>query len=78
MNEIRESIIYVYQRADDPIRYIRCVEDGNVLCEAKGQVAYIVVGLGIPARIVKISRDNYLRIKCKRCEVYYSIMIQSI
>lgn len=78
MKELRESSIFVYQRINDPIRYIRCVEDGNLLLESKGTIAYIVVGVGMPTKIIKITPDVYIRIKCKRCDTYYSILIQTI
>lgn len=78
MNELRESSYFIYQRANDPIRYVRCVEDGTLLCEAKGQVAYLIVGLGLPAQVIKIKQNAYIRVKCKRCATYYNILIQTI
>ena len=75
--EIREASIYVYNRPGDPLRYVRCVEDGNLLLEVKGQVAYVIVGLNQPHKIIKIN-SAYLRVKCNRCKVYYSILVQNI
>lgn len=75
---MRESTVFVYQRVDDPVRYIRCVEDGNLLCQSKGRVAYLVVGVGMPMRLVALAPDAYIRIKCERCKTYYSILVQTI
>ena len=75
-DEIRESSIYVYQRINDPLRYVRCIEDGNLLLEIKGTVAYVIVGINQPHKIIKISA-TYIRIKCNRCKTYYSILVQN-
>lgn len=75
---MKEATIFVYQRDDDPARYIRCVEDGTLLLESKGRVAYLVVGLGLPPRIVKQTINAYVRVKCKRCQTFYNIMIQNV
>lgn len=75
---MEESTIFIYQKPTDDIRYIRCVEDGNLLCEAKGRVAYIVIGLGLPPRIIEVTANAYIRLKCKRCDTFYNVLIQNI
>jgi hypothetical protein len=75
---MKESTIFVYQHPDDSIRYIRCVEDGTLLLESKGKVVYLIVGLGLPPRLVEQTRNAYIKLKCKRCNTFYNIMIQII
>ncbi len=75
---MKESSIFVYQRPDDPVRYIRCTEDGNMLLESKGRVVYLIVGLGLPPRIIEQTTNAYVRVKCKRCQTFYNILIQNI
>ena len=77
MNEYKETTIYIYSKPDDPLRYVRCLEDGNLLMEIKGQIVYVIIGAGQPHKIIKISA-TYMRVKCKRCNTYYSILVQNI
>ena len=75
---MNESTIYIFQGSDDPVRNVRCLDDGNLLLEFKGKIVYLIVGLSLPPQVIKTTSNAYIRVKCKRCHTFYNIMIQNI